>query len=85
VVTGSIVINGDNLNHIRCEATRNFRNKKRKCVKDNINELELNNRNKNTTDPYRVIHEFKGCYQLRDNLMKDDNGDLLAESHILYR
>jgi hypothetical protein len=32
--------NGDNLNNVRIKASRNFRNKKRECLKDEINELE---------------------------------------------
>jgi hypothetical protein len=32
-------INGDNLNNVRREASRYFRNKKRECLKDKINEL----------------------------------------------
>jgi hypothetical protein len=30
-------INGDNLNNVRCEASRHFRNKKREHLKDKIN------------------------------------------------
>jgi uncharacterized protein YdiU (UPF0061 family) len=30
---------------------------------------------------YRGIHEFKGGYQPRKILVKDENGDLLADSH----
>jgi hypothetical protein len=33
-------INGDNLNNVRCEASRYFRNKKREYLKDKINEIE---------------------------------------------
>jgi hypothetical protein len=36
-------INGDNLNNIRHEASRHFRNKKRECLKDKIDELATNN------------------------------------------
>jgi hypothetical protein len=32
--------NEDNLNDVRCEANRHFRNKKREYLKDKINELE---------------------------------------------
>jgi hypothetical protein len=32
-------INGDNMNNIRCEAIRHFRNKKREYLKGKINEL----------------------------------------------
>jgi hypothetical protein len=39
-------INGDNLNNVRREASRYFRNKKRKYLKDKINELATNSKNK---------------------------------------
>jgi hypothetical protein len=32
-------------------------------------------------DLYRGINEFKRGYQPRNNLVKDENGDLLADSH----
>jgi hypothetical protein len=38
-------INGDNLNNVRREASRHFRNKKREYLKDKINELETNSNN----------------------------------------
>jgi hypothetical protein len=40
-------INRDNLNNVRYEACRHFRNKKREYVKDKINELVMNSKNKN--------------------------------------
>jgi hypothetical protein len=30
---------------------------------------------------YRGVNDFKGGYQPRSNLVKDENGDLLADSH----
>jgi hypothetical protein len=33
----------------------------------------------------RGINDFKRGYQPRHNLVKDENGDLLADSHILNR
>jgi hypothetical protein len=72
-------INGDNLNNVRCEANRHFRNKKREYLKGKINELATNSKNKNIRDLYRGINEFKRGYQPRSNLSKDENGDLLAE------
>jgi hypothetical protein len=42
-------MNGDNLNNIRCEASRHFRNKRREYVKDKVNELPTNSKNKNIT------------------------------------
>jgi hypothetical protein len=41
-------INVGNLNNIRCQASRNFRNKKREYLKDKIDELAMYNKNKNS-------------------------------------
>jgi hypothetical protein len=38
-------INGDNLQNLRSETSRTFRNKKREYLKGKINELETNNKN----------------------------------------
>jgi hypothetical protein len=54
-------INGYNLNNVRREASRHFRNKKGEYLKDKIK-------------------EFKRSYQPRNNLVKDENGGLLADS-----
>jgi hypothetical protein len=64
-------INRDNLNNVKCEASRHFRNKKREYLEDKINELATNSKNKNIRHMYRGINEFKRCYQPRDNLMRD--------------
>jgi hypothetical protein len=40
----------------------------------------MNSKNKNIGDLYRGINEFKRGYQPRNNLVKDENGDLLADS-----
>jgi hypothetical protein len=40
-------INGDNLINVKLEASRHFRNKKREYLKDKINELPTNSKNKN--------------------------------------
>jgi hypothetical protein len=41
----------------------------------------MNSRNKNIRNQYREIwiNEFKRAYQVRNNLAKDENGDLLAD------
>jgi hypothetical protein len=52
-------INGDNLQNLGHETSRTFRNKKREYLKDKINELETNNKNKNITYLYRGINELK--------------------------
>jgi hypothetical protein len=49
-------INGDNLNNVRCETSRHFRNTKRKYLKGKINELATNNNSKNIRDLYRGIN-----------------------------
>jgi hypothetical protein len=59
-------INGDNLNSVRCEASRYFRNEKREYLKDKINELAANckNKNKNIRDLFRGINSFKRATNL---------------------
>jgi hypothetical protein len=47
VVTRPSDIKGNNLNNVRHESIKNFRNKHRKCLKDKINELATNSKNKN--------------------------------------
>jgi hypothetical protein len=44
-------LNGDNLNNVRHDASRFFRNKKRKYLRDKINELATNSKNKNIQRP----------------------------------
>jgi hypothetical protein len=45
-------IHWNNLNNIRREASRHFRNKKGEYRKDEINELETNRKNKNIGNLY---------------------------------
>jgi hypothetical protein len=49
-------INGDNLINVRREASRRFRNESREYLKDKINELETNSKNKNIRDLYGGIN-----------------------------
>jgi hypothetical protein len=49
--------------------------------KDKINELATNSKNMNIRNLYRGINEFNRGYQPRSKLVKDENADLLAESH----
>jgi hypothetical protein len=46
-------VNEDNLSDVWREASRHFRNKKKEYLKDKINELESNSKNKNIRDRYR--------------------------------
>jgi hypothetical protein len=50
-------------------------------LRDRINELESNSRNKNIRNLYRGINEFKKGYQPRTNLVKDERGNLLVDPH----
>jgi hypothetical protein len=52
-------------------------------LKDKINELATNSKNKNIRDQCKGINEFKRVHQPQSNLMKDENGELLADSHIV--
>jgi hypothetical protein len=75
-------VHGDNMDNARHEASRTFRTKKkRKSLKNKSNELETNSKNKNIRDLYRGINKFKKSYQPRTNMVKEENGDLLADSH----
>jgi hypothetical protein len=49
-------VNEDNMSNVRQEASRHFRNKEREYLKDKINELESNSKNKNIGDLYRGIN-----------------------------
>jgi hypothetical protein len=63
--------NEGNLSDIRREASRHFRNKESVYLKDKINELESNSKNKNIRNQYRGINEFKNGYRPRTNLVND--------------
>jgi hypothetical protein len=71
-------INGDNLNNVRRDASRHFRNKKREYLKDRINELATNSKSKNIRDLCRRINNFTRGYQPRSYLVK--NGQCLQIS-----
>jgi hypothetical protein len=48
-------INRNNLSNIRREVSRHFRNKKKKYLKDELNELARNSMHKNIRDLYRDV------------------------------
>jgi hypothetical protein len=81
---GPSKINGDNQNNIQPEANRHLKKKKWEYLKDKINELATNSKNKNIRDLYSGKNEFNRRYQLRNNLVKYENGDLLADSHTIF-
>jgi len=72
--------NVDNLNSVRHEAIRHFRNKRKEYLKK-MEELLTNYKIKNIRDLYRGIIDFKKGYQSRNNIVKDEKGDLVADSH----
>ena len=46
-----------------------------------IEELETNSKIQNIRDLYKGINDFKKGYQPRCNIVKDEKGDLVADSH----
>ena len=48
-----------------------------------IEELETNSKNNNIRDLYRGINDMKKGYQPRTRIVKDEKGDLVADSHII--
>ena len=73
--------NVDNLNNVRHEVSRHFRNKKKAHLRATIEELETNNKIQNIRDLYRGISDFKKGFQPKCNIVKDEKGDLVADSH----
>ena len=61
--------------------SRHFRNKKKAYLRDKIEKLETNSKIQNIRDLYRGINYFKKGYQPRCNIVKDEKGDLVADSH----
>ena len=72
--------NVDNFNNVRRDASRHFK-EKRAYLKAKIEELETNSEIKDIRDLYRGINDFKKGYQPRTNIVNDDKGDLVADSH----
>jgi len=73
--------NVGNLNNVRRDASINFRNKKKAYLKAKIEEHETNSKINNIRDLYRGINDFKKGYQPRTIIVKDEKGDLVADSH----
>jgi hypothetical protein len=72
-------INGDNLNNGRREASRHFRNKKREYLKDRINELATNSKNKN----FRDLSRHQNVGQNPDIRITTDRLKMFHSSNIL--
>jgi hypothetical protein len=72
-------VNEVNLSNVRQEASKHSRNKEREYLKDKINKLGSDSKNKNIRNLYRCINEFKKGYQPRTNLEEYERADLLAD------
>jgi hypothetical protein len=71
----------DSLNNVKCEVSRHFRNKKKAYLRAKIEELKTNSKIQNIRDLYRGISDFKKGYQPRSSIVKNEKGDLVADSH----
>jgi hypothetical protein len=69
------------LNNVRRDASRHFRNKKKAYLKAKIEELETLNKINNVRDLYRCFNEYRKGYQPRTIIIKDEKGDVVADSH----
>jgi len=54
-------------------------------LKVKIEELETNIKINNARDLYRGINDFKKGYKPRTTIVKDEIGDLVADSTVLWR
>jgi hypothetical protein len=68
------------LNNVRRETSNHFR-KNWEYLKDKVDELAPDSKNKNIRNLYRGINDFMRGPQARSNLVKDENVDMLADSH----
>jgi hypothetical protein len=69
-----------NINIVRGDASRHFRNRKKAYLKAKIEELQTNSKINNIRDLYRGIYDFKKGDQPRTVIVKDEKGDLVADS-----
>ena len=73
--------NVDILNNVRREVSRHFRHKNKAYLRTKIEEIETNGKIQNIRGFYRGINDIKKEYQPRCNIVKDEKGDLVADSH----
>jgi hypothetical protein len=73
--------NVDNLNNVRCAASRNFKNKQKTYFKAKIEELETNSKINNIRDLYRGINSVKKGNQPRTRIAKDEKGCRLPQHY----
>jgi hypothetical protein len=56
-----------------------FRKKERDYLEEKINELAANSKNKNVRVLFTNINQLKDSYQHKTSIVKDENGNLLAD------
>ena len=74
--------NSDNLNKVRHDASRHFRNKKKEYLKAKTDKLETN-RSKISENCIGASMTFKKGYQPRTNRVEVENGDLVTDSNTI--
>jgi hypothetical protein len=62
----------DNMNPVRRDASRYFRNKGKAYMRAKVGELENKTKYKNLRAFYNGISDFKKGYQPRNNIVKDE-------------
>jgi len=72
-----------NLNNVRREASRHFRNKKKKYQKAKIDELDTNSKIRSIETCIGKSVFFEKSYQPSTDVVKDEKGDLVNDSHII--
>jgi hypothetical protein len=60
------------------------RTKRRNLPRAKIDDLEINSKIKNIGNLYRGISDLKKNYQPRTNIVKDEKGDLVKNSHSIH-
>ena len=69
-----------NLNNVRHDTSRHFRNKHKAYLKAKIEELETNSKIK-ISETFIAINVFKKSCQNRTNIVKDGKSYLFTDSH----
>jgi len=80
-IQGPSQSNVDILNNVRREVSRRFKDKIKAYMRAKIEEIETNSKIKNIRDLYGGINYIKKGYQPRCNIVKDEKGDSVADSH----
>ena len=83
MVTGSKPnhANANNVNNVRRDASRHFRNKRKEYRKAKIDELETNSKINSIRRLYRGISYFNKGYEARTNRVRYKKNDLITDSH----